>query len=102
MTARDDFAKVLAEHDLKNIRPAMPGPGSAWTCRCLQFGVSQNLTVDHERHVADALLASPALARLLDEARAEAWDEGARAASPHGGAYLRSLYAVNPYRKDTP
>lgn len=29
---------------------------------------------------------------------AEAWDEGCARATPHGGAYLRSFYAENPYR----
>ena len=45
--------------------------------------------------------------RCADEARirelqAQAWDEGAAKASPHGGAYLRSFYAENPYRASPP
>lgn len=35
-----------------------------------------------------------------DEVRAalaQAWDEGVMAASPHGGAYLRSFLLSNPY-----
>lgn len=36
--------------------------------------------------------------RGLRQIMAEAWDEGARKASPYEGAYLRLIYASNPYR----
>lgn len=35
------------------------------------------------------------------QVRADAWDEGAAYASPHGGGYLRAIYVVNPYRDPT-
>lgn len=38
--------------------------------------------------------------RSVAQVKAEAWDEGATAASPHGGAYLRSILISNPYRTD--
>lgn len=36
----------------------------------------------------------------LRDVQAQAWDAGAEKASPYGGAYLRSLYASNPYREE--
>ena len=36
--------------------------------------------------------------REAREELAEAWDKGAAFASPHGGAYLRSILISNPYR----
>lgn len=36
--------------------------------------------------------------RLINAVKAEAWDEGAAAASPYGGAFLRSILIYNPYR----
>lgn len=48
---------------------------------------------------ADAVLAVLPT-RTVAQVKAEAWDEGATAASPHGGAYLRSILIGNPYRAD--
>ena len=46
---------------------------------------------------ADAVLALLP-GRPEAEVKAEAWDEGAAAASPYGGAFLRSILIYNPYR----
>lgn len=43
----------------------------------------------------------PDVRDLIERARAEGWDEGATAASPYGGAYLRSLLIQNPHRSPT-
>lgn len=45
---------------------------------------------------ANAMLAD--IERIVAQHRAAAWDEGVTKASPHGGGYLRSFYAENPYR----
>lgn len=42
---------------------------------------------------------SSAPADVLRERDADRWDEGAKAASPYGGAYLRSILIGNPYRQ---
>lgn len=36
--------------------------------------------------------------RWLASVKAEAWDQGADAASPYTGGYLRSILVGNPYR----
>lgn len=52
--------------------------------------------------LADILIASPALARVIREAKAEAWDEGYRAGCDDGHDHARGLTAgrPNPYRED--
>lgn len=97
MTARDELAAVLAEHPDATDRSAHDG------CWC---GDPREYTL----HVADALLASPALARVIREAKAEAWDEGAFAGLENQKEVLRIAHwshigrseprlHVNPYRK---
>jgi hypothetical protein len=54
---------VLATHRLSNTRPAMPGPGEAWTCTCGTFQVSPSAQNAHDHHVA-MHLASDVGARL--------------------------------------
>lgn len=49
------------------------------------------LRAESALHLADALLASPALARVIREAKAEAWDKGREA--------TYSTRADNPYRE---
>ena len=46
--------------------------------------------------ITDALLASPALARMIREAKAEAWDEGRR--DTRAGWLDPTRYIFNPYR----
>lgn len=38
--------------------------------------------------------------KWLASVKADAWDEGVAAESPHGGAYLRSILIGNPYRRE--
>lgn len=43
----------------------------------------------------------PAVRDLIEAAQADAWEKGATKASSWGGAYLRSILLLNPYRKAT-
>jgi hypothetical protein len=52
--------------------------------------------------MARAVLASDWLAAHVRARMAAAWDEGVAASAPYGGGYVRSLYAVNPYRAALP
>ena len=66
------------------------------------------LPLDSTAHVTDCGYDDPGgcgcfslphrLQQIIEAAKAEAWDEGVTKASPHGGAYLRSLLIENPYR----
>ena len=84
---RDEVAAVLAEH-------ASDGWGE---CVCSEYV----LEVPYAQHLADALLASPALARVIREAKAEAWDEGAAKGAEVGmdAIDLNPMHA-NPYREE--
>lgn len=101
MTAREELAAVLAEHEYDvSIRHGMILPG----CKC-GWVASTEWTGSwvYDEHVADALLASPALAGVIREAKAEAWDEciqGVAWAFDHGpdGAALGYARDHNPYR----
>lgn len=64
----------------------------AWDCCGTCAG---GLLAEHDRQRNAALLAEVESIRAKV---ADAYDEGAKAASPYGGAYLRSFYAQNPYR----
>lgn len=57
---------VLAAHRLTHKRPAMPGPGEAWTCGCGIFRVSPVAQDAHDHHVATHLAG---LAGLSDDVR---------------------------------
>lgn len=59
-------------------------------CEC--GGWSALTMAGHSEHVADALLASPAIADLIREKQAEAWEDGIR--------YGASVMDRNPYRAD--
>lgn len=90
VTARDDIAKVLARTHFVVHRTDWDGDPCG-----------EHLTIDEvaANHLTDALLASPVFARLLDEARAEGWDEGS-VNGRQDGYYGET--SPNPYRKDTP
>lgn len=80
MSAREELAAVLAKgfqcHEID----------------CCAYAESLRL--------ADALLASPALARVIREAKAEAWDEGRRDTRE---GWINPLFEVlNPYREEQP
>lgn len=85
MTAREELAAVLAEHeaDVTSYDAA-----DLWGCRC---GWETSDWDALHLHLADALLASPALVRVIRVAKAEAWVEGRR----------DTRYVFNPYRDQT-
>ena len=103
---RDEVAAVLAEHH----EDYDDDCGTYYGCSCGW----DNETVDHNtgypEHLADALLASPALARVIREAKAEAWDEGqaggyicAQGYHAHGDGHGPDPWdcdCPNPYRDE--
>ena len=88
--AREEFAAVLAEH--------REDPGCLDTCVC-EAEIPDELDRHYAHHLADALLASPALARVVREAKAEAWEQGAVVGDAYGmdAISLNPMHA-NPYR----
>ena len=65
MSARDEVAAVLAEHGVRAVHSTPALEILRYHCRC---GVTfEGDLSEMERHVADALLASPALARVIRE-----------------------------------
>lgn len=85
MTAHEELAAVLSA---QSVRVQVPNVGVT----------TGFLRIESAFHLADALLASPALARVIREAKAEAWDEGHR----DGRSDARSDdYTPNPYRDRT-
>lgn len=56
---------------------------------------------EYHQHVADALLASPALARVIQEAKAEAWDEGSVVGYAYFDMTFKYTKRENPYRDRT-
>ena len=97
MTAREELAAVLAEHeaDVTSYDAA-----DLWGCRC---GWETSDWDALHLHVADALLASPAHARVIREAKAEAWREGFKQGGPmHDVDYDNpGSHRINPYRAQT-
>lgn len=84
---REELAAMLAEH-----REVYD---SDYGLYCVCFCGWDNGTVEHNHgyadHLADTLLASPALVRVIRVAKAEAWVEGRR----------DTRYVFNPYRDQT-
>jgi hypothetical protein len=77
--AREELAAVLAEHLLRRVTC---GDEWVWECtapECVWMDSRDTEGLEgHRTHLADALLASPALARVIREAKAEAWDVAAK------------------------
>lgn len=95
MSAREELAAVLAEHRLSTW---VTHDGSPPHRRC-SCGANVPI-VEVDPHLADALITSPALARVIREAKAEAWDEGLLE------GVTRALHptwprCANPYRDQT-
>jgi hypothetical protein len=63
---------VLSEHRLNHRRPAIPGPGEAWTCTCGIFHVHPEALAAHDAHVA-AALAEAGLLATRPEPVASGW-----------------------------
>ena len=87
MTAREELAAVLV---MQSVRVQVPNVGVT----------AGFLRIESAQHLADTLLAPPALARVVREAKAEAWDEGRRSA----GICLPTnppKSPTNPYRDQT-
>ena len=99
MSAREELAAVLAEHEWQ--RTYLSG---VMECSCGD-SFKTGAGIGFEMHVADALLASPALARVIREAKAEAWDEAAdydTARAIVRGYEDQGEHIPNPYRKEQP
>lgn len=85
MTAREELAAVLAEHAgcVPNEGGDNSGAGltgvDVWSCG-IRVPFVDELDDMERAHLADALLASPALARVIREAKAEALREAAEGA----------------------
>ena len=101
---RDEVAAVLAEH-----RADVTSYDATDLCGCWCGWGTSDWDALH-LHVADALLASPALARVIREAKAEAWDEGqaggyicAQGYHAHGDGHGPDPWdcdCPNPYEQD--
>ena len=88
MTAREELAAHLHEHRPNYVteKVGLLIYPSGWRTRvkcegnrCDFYAEDESwysALAKHDEHAADALLASPALARVMGEAKAEAWDEG--------------------------
>lgn len=96
MTAREELAAVLAEHraDVTSYDAA-----DLWGCRC---GWETSDWDALHLHLADALLAPPALARVIREAKAAAWEQGYSCGlGDCGKDPERETTNANPYRDQT-
>ena len=100
---RDEVAAVLAEHLLRRVTC---GDEWIWECaapECVWMDSRDPEGLDgHRTHLADALLASPALARVIREAKAEAWDEGHLDDCLAEPAWCANHLARNPCREEQP
>ena len=97
---RDEVAAVLAEHAI--VAAQQPRQGITQTVPelavlCVVCGWMA--TSDHAAHLTDALLASPALARVIREKQAEAWDEGFGDGSRQDAEGDDGPQFSNPYRE---
>ena len=101
--AREELAAVLDAH--------REDPGYLDTCVCETAIPAVWPDRHYAHHVADALLASPVLARVIREAEAEAWGEGqtggyicAQGYHAHGDGHGPDSWdcdCPNPYRDQT-
>ena len=109
MTAREELqtqSLELAREELAAVLDAHANDGCG-DCICSEYV----LEAPYANHVADALLASPALARAIREAKVEAWDEGkaggyicAQGYHAHGDGHGPDSWdcdCPNPYRDQT-
>ena len=120
MTAREELAAVLAEHRYRDvlgdyeIKPFYRhfGCSCGWEQNIAGMSGWRSWLAAHETHAVDALLASPALAREIREAKAEAWDKGqaggyicAQGYHAHGDGHGPDSWdcdCPNPYRDEEP
>lgn len=87
----DLIAYVVANHH-DAVRAALPGVAT-----CSRCGITP---VINPRPHDDIVVCEKCMHEVAEDLLADAWDEGATKASPHGGGYLRSLLIENPYRED--